>query len=298
MKNRKKYNKEQLVTSYIFLLPLAAGVVVFFVIPIVQDFYYALTQWKGASEAVFIGLGNFKRLFTADDHFALEIRNTFVFVIGTIPLTIFTALVFSCMLNSDIKGLSVYRVVYFLPNVTMTAVIAVIWKGILNSRFGFINMILGKLIGIQPAWLTDVKLTMFSVCVIGIWAGVGYCIVVVLSGLQGIDRSYYESAKIDGASGIQQFFHITFPLITPSLFFLVIIRAIGAFNQFDLVFLLGDGNYGPVTKSIATLVFGMYQSGFQDFEMGYACAKAVILFFIILIVTLFQMIGEKYWVNY
>jgi multiple sugar transport system permease protein len=296
-KNRK-YSAEQLVTAYGFLMPLAAGVVLFFVVPIVQDFYYAFTQWKGAGDAVFIGLGNFKKMFTNDSHFITEIKNTFAFVVGTIPLTIFVALVISCLLNAGIKGVSAYRVIYFLPNITMTAVIAIIWRGLLNSRYGVINTVLYAVLKIRPAWLSDVRLTMASMCMIGIWSGIGYCIVIILAGLQSIDKTYYEAAKIDGANGFQRFFFITFPLVTPSLFFLVIMRTIGAFNQFDFVFLLGDGNYGPVTRSIATLVFGMYQSGFQDFTMGYACAKAVILFFVIMLITIIQLLGEKLWVHY
>lgn len=125
----------------------------------------------------------------------------------------------------------------------------------------------------------------------------GYCIVIILSGLQSIGDTYYEAAKIDGANVVQRFLHITFPLITPTIFFLLITRVIGAFNQFDLVYMLADSE-GPVQESIRTMVFGIYKSGFVEYSMGYASAKAVILFFIILIVTFFQFLGEKKWVNY
>ena len=134
-------------------------------------------------------------------------------------------------------------------------------------------------------------------CVISIWSGMGYCIVIILSGLQSIGTTYYEAAKIDGANAVQRFISITFPMITPTIFFLLITRVIGAFNQFDLVYMLG-GNEGPVQESLRTLVFGIYKSGFVEYSMGYASAKAVILFGIILIVTFFQFLGEKKWVNY
>ena len=158
-------------------------------------------------------------------------------------------------------------------------------------------IILYFLFGIRPAWLSDTNLTMISMCVISIWSGMGYCIVIILSGLQSIGTTYYEAAKIDGANAVQRFISITFPMITPTIFFLLITRVIGAFNQFDLVYMLG-GNEGPVQESLRTLVFGIYKSGFVEYSMGYASAKAVILFGIILIVTFFQFLGEKKWVNY
>ena len=130
----------------------------------------------------------------------------------------------------------------------------------------------------------------------------GYCIVILLSGLQGISQTYYEAARIDGASGLQQFFKITVPLLTSTIFFLLVTRIIAAFNQYDMVYMMADsatsGAVGPIPDSLRTLVFGVYQSAFADMQMGYACAKAVFLFFVILIVTAIQMIGEKRWVNY
>ena len=137
---------------------------------------------------------------------------------------------------------------------------------------------------------------------ISVWSGMGYCIVILLSGLQGISQTYYEAARIDGASGLQQFFKITVPLLTPTIFFLLVTRIIAAFNQYDMVYMMADsatsGAVGPITDSLRTLVFGVYQSAFADMQMGYACAKAVFLFFVILIVTAIQMNGEKRWVNY
>lgn len=124
-----------------------------------------------------------------------------------------------------------------------------------------------------------------------------YCIVILLAGLQNISDTYYEAARIDGANGVQQFFKITIPLLTPTLFFLLVTRVIAGFNQFDLVYMLADGP-GPIQNSLRTLVFGIYQSGFQEFAMGYACAKAVILFLIIMVVTFLQTMGEKHWVHY
>lgn len=289
--------KKEARLAYIFLLPLLVGIVLFFIIPIVQSFAYSLTKWKGVGEAEFVGLNNYVTLFTKDTKFINEFRNSIVFVVGSIPLTMVLALLIATLLNMNIKAKGLYRVIYFIPNVMMGSVIAMVWKWILNSRFGVLNAITGFLFGIRPSWLSDTKLTMVSMCIIAIWSGLGYCIVILLSGLQGISQTYYEAAKIDGAGVIQRFLHITVPLITPSLFFLLITRIIGAFNQFDVVYMLAN-DPGPVQESIRTMVFGIYNSGFKEFSMGYASAKAVILFGIILLITGIQFIGEKKWVNY
>jgi len=295
----KRYDRKEVITAYVFLLPLVVGIILFFVIPIAQAFLYSLTKWRGVGPAEFVGFKNFVKLFTRDRYFPTEIKNTFMFVLGSIPLTMILALGIAALMNSVRKSVGFYRVIYFLPNVTMVAVIAMIWKWLLNSQYGIVDTVLDALFGIRPAWLSDVRLTMISMCMIGIWAGLGYCIVILTAALQNIDKSYYEAATIDGANGFQQFRCITTPLVTPTLFFLLITRIIFAFNQFDLVYMLvPDMSNGPIQRSLATVVYGIYNSAFQNFSMGYACAKAVILFAIIMIITYLQFLGEKRWVKY
>jgi multiple sugar transport system permease protein len=206
-------------------------------------------------------------------------------------------MVMAALLNQKIKGRSFFRTVLFLPNVTMTVVVAMVWQWLLNADYGIINSVLRATLGIAPRWFSDTNLTMISMCLIAIWQGCGYCIVILLAGLQNISPTYYEAARIDGASAVQQFFKITVPLLTPSIFFLLVTRVIGAFNQFDLVYMIAS-EAGPIQNSLRTLVLGIYQSGFTEFAMGYGCAKATVLFIIIMIVTFLQMLGEKYWVNY
>lgn len=297
---RKKISPEaakESAVAYLFLLPLFVGVVLFFLVPILQTFFYSFTKWKGVGSFTPVGFGNYVKLFTNDSTFVRELQNTIVFVLGSVPGTLIISMILAALMNTKIRGVPFYRVIYFLPNVTMTAVVAMIWRWLLNSQYGVADALLYLLVGIRPAWMSDTHLTMFSMCVISVWSGIGYCIVIMLAGLQNISESYYEAARIDGATGIQQFFHITVPMLTPTLFFLLVTRVIGAFNQFDLVYMLA-GTSGPVQNSLRTLVFGIYESGFSDFAMGYACAKSVILFLIILLVTFLQMRGEKRWVNY
>jgi multiple sugar transport system permease protein len=292
-----RYRWQEALVAYLFLLPLLVGVVLFFVIPISQAFYYSLTKWRGIGAMTWIGLDNFAKLFSSDLTFRAELRNTIVFVFGSIPGTLVLAVLAATLMNARIKGVSFYRVIYFLPNVTMVAVVAMIWRWLLNSQFGIVNAVLRPLFGIGPAWMSDTRYTLFSMCIIAIWSGLGYCIVILLAGLQGISPTYYEAACIDGATPVQQFFRITVPLLTPTLFFLLVTRVIGAFNQFDLVYMLADSP-GPIQNSLRTIVFGIYQSGFQNFAMGYACAKAVVLFAIVMVVTFIQFKGEKRWVHY
>lgn len=295
----RRYDQKEVATAFVFLLPLVTGIILFFVIPIAQAFFYSLTKWKGVGPMTFVGLDNFSKLFTKDTKFVGELRNTIAFVFGSVPLTLMIALAIAALMNTVRKGVGVYRVIYFLPNVTMVAVVAMIWKWLLNSQYGIVDTVLDFMLGIRPAWLGNTNLTMLSMCMIAIWSGMGYCIVILIAALQSIDKSYYEAATIDGANGFQQFRCITVPLVTPTIFFLLITRIIQAFNQFDLVYMLvPGGTYGPIHRSLATVVFGIYDSAFQNFAMGYACAKAVILFAIIMLVTFIQFVGEKRWVKY
>ncbi len=302
LRYRNRYRGKECLVAYLFLLPLLVGIALFFIVPIVQTVHYSFTNWKGIGAAKWTGLKNYTKMFTKDDKFSLEVRNTMVFVFTSVPLTMIVAVVIAAMMDSNIKCVGFFRVAYFLPNVTMAAVVVMIWRWLLNSDYGIVDSVLFRLFGIRPAWMSDTNLTMFSMVMISVWSGMGYCIVILLSGLQSIPITYYEAAKIDGASGLQQFFRITIPLLTPTIFFLLVTRVIGAFNQFDMVYMLAGngtaGAVGPITNSLRTLVFGVYNSAFADMQMGYACAKAVFLFFVILIVTIFQMFGEKHWVNY
>ena len=303
LRYRSPYKGKDIVTAYLFLLPLLVGIALFFVYPIIRTFYLSFTSWKGVGPVTWKGFANYVKMFTKDKEFSYELRNTFVFVLGSVPLTLIISIVFAALMNSKIKAVGFFRTIYFLPNVIMGTVTVMIWRLILNGEYGILNTVINAIFGVKIPWMSSPDYAMISMCMISIWAGCGYCIVILLSGLQGISESYYEAAKIDGATGVQQFTHITVPLLTPTIFYLMITRMIGAFNQFDMVYLVASGGgtsgaSGPVADALRTLVFGMYESGFCDMKMGYACAKAVILFLIIMIVTVIQLIGEKRWVNY
>ena len=289
--------RQELVTAYLFILPLCIGAALFLILPIVQNIYFSFTNWKGIGDPKWVQFDNYIRMFTSDRKFSYELKNTIAFVCGSIPATMIISILFAALMNQKIRGVAFFRVVYFLPNVTMAAVVAMVWRWLMNSQYGIIDVVLNAMFGIRPAWLSDTSLTMISICIIAVWSNCGYCIVILIAGLQSISDTYYEAAKIDGASPVRMFFSITLPLLTPTIFFLLITRVISAFNQFDLVYMLTDFP-GPVQNSLRTLVFGIYESGFVDNKMGYACAKSTVLLFIIIAVTIVQMWGEKHWVNY
>lgn len=283
--------------AYLFIAPLMIGVTTFTLIPIAQSFYYSFTKWNGVQTPVWTGFGNYIKLL-GDAVFRQEFSNTFCYVFISVPVSLILSLIVANLLNAKIRGRTVFRVIYFLPNVTMSVVVALIWTLMFNSQFGVINDFLYKLFEIRPSWLTDPGLIMAVVIVVSVWSSVGYNVVILLAGLQNVPQNYYEACELDGAGAISKFVHITIPLVSPTVFFLTITSTINAFNSFDLVFMFTTNGAGPTRDAIRTIVYGIYETGFQFFEMGYASAKAVVLFFIIMLITLIQFIVQKKWVHY
>jgi len=279
--------------GYFFLTPQLIGLLAFSLIPLGFALVLSFMQWDGFGEKTFVGLGNFIGQFKSPV-FWKALWNTTLYTILTIPIGVTISLMLALALNK-IKGKELYRVFFFMPVVTSSVSIGVIWMWILNGDFGILNQFLAS-IGIQgPHWLTDTKWVMVSIAMLSIWWQVGYNMVIFLAGLQGVSNSYYEAAEIDGASKFQKFRHITLPLISPTTFFVSIMSIIGSFQVFDQAFVMTSG--GPA-KASYTLVYHVYQTGFQNFKWGESSAVAMILFVIILIFTLIQFRVSKRWVHY
>ncbi|MBS4200224.1 sugar ABC transporter permease [Bacillus sp. FJAT-49732] len=279
--------------GYFFLTPQLIGLLVFSLIPLVFALVLSFMKWDGFGAKTFVGLGNFIGQFQ-NPVFWKALWNTTLYTILTIPVGVALSLLLALALNR-IKGKELYRVFFFMPVVTSSVSIGVIWMWILNGDFGILNQFLGY-IGIEgPQWLTDTRLVMISIAILSIWWSVGYNMVIFLAGLQGVSNSYYEAAEIDGASKFQKFRHITLPLISPTTFFVSIMSLIGSFQVFDQAFVMTGG--GPA-KSSYTLVFHVYETGFRNFKWGESSAVAMILFVIILIFTLIQFRVSKRWVHY
>jgi multiple sugar transport system permease protein len=271
------------------LLPNLIGFMMFLFIPIVAAFVLSFMEYDVISPMKFIGLKNYIEMFH-DPIVAETLRNTVVYTVITVPVGMALSLILALALDQNIAGRRIFRAVYFLPSITSMVAVAVVWQWIYNPEFGLLNYLL-SLFGIDgPSWLSSSKTSLLSIAIVGIWKGMGYNMLLFLAGLQGISTSYYEAAKLDGANAFQEFFHVTFPMLRPTTFFIFIMSIIGSFQVFDSVMLMTGGEPG---RSSSVLVHYLYQNAFEYFRMGYACAIAYLLFFIVVTLTLINLRMEK-----
>lgn len=287
MNNNRKY------WGYVFVAPQLIGLILFSVTPLFQALFISFTEWDGMQEKVFIGFANYIEQFS-DPDFAKSLLNTLKYVVYYIPLNICLAMLLALALK-NIAFKSAYRLFYFMPVVSGSVSVGVIWTWLLNSETGLINALLVGIGLAKVPWLVDTNLVLFSIALVSVWWNVGYNMVIFLAGLQSIPQTYYEAASIDGASKFKQFRHITLPMISPTTFFVAITTVIGSFQVFDQAYVMTKG--GPA-KASYTYVYHIYESAFVKFEMGYASSAAMILFLIILGITFMQMQISKKWVNY
>lgn len=294
--NINKNRKSDWFWAYLMILPTVGGLAVFYIGAFFKNFYYSFTNLGAFGKYEWIGLDNYVRLFS-DPDIPKALANTVKYTLISVPISICLAIFIAVLLNSKIKGISVYRTLYFLPAVTMPAAIAMIWKWLYNGQYGLINQILAK-IGIEGhAWIADPKYAMGALIIVGIWSSLGMNIIYFLAGLQGIPRMYYEAADIDGAGPIRQFFSITLPLLSPTIFFVLIMSLISAFQMFDLIFLM-ISKTSMAIDSTMSIVYIFYKNAFEFLDKGYASAISILLFVIILAVTALQLKLQKKWVNY
>lgn len=241
---------------------------------------------------IFVGLENYVKVF-GDKEVWQSLINTFKYAIVEVPFSIVIALVLAVLLNRKMKGRSVYRTILFLPMVAAPAAVAMVWRWLFNSEFGLIN----NVFNLDVKWISDPKIAVYSIAVIGIWSIIGYNMVLFLSGLQEIPHDYYEAAQIDGATGIKSFFHITIPLLSPTIFFVLVTRVIGALQVFDLIYMVIDTSNTALLKT-QSLVYLFYKYSFIQKNLGYGSTIVILLLVITMIITVFQMIGQKKWVFY
>ncbi len=279
--------------GWLFILPTMIGLIVLNIIPIFQTIYQSFFKTGDFGKGnIFIGLDNYVRLFK-DAEVWQAVINTFKYAIVEVPFSIAIALVLAVFLNRKMRGRAAYRTIFFLPMVAAPAAIAMVWRWLFNSEFGLLN----HMFGTKIEWISNPSIAVFSIAVIGIWSIIGYNMVLFLSGLQEIPKDYYEAADIDGASGIRQFFNITVPLLSPTIFFVTITRVIGGLQVFDLIFMVMDRN-NPALYKTQSIVYLFYQNSFVENNKGYGSTIVVLLIVIIMIVTVFQMIAQKKWVHY
>jgi len=283
---RKPLNRRELAAGLIFLAPSLIILILFIFLPVFWAFRLSFTSWEARSTAnAFVGAANYIDLL-GDPGFWNTIKNTAYFTLLKIPADMVLSLGIALVLNQKLRGIGLFRTVYFLPVITSVVAAAAIWRVIYNPSFGLANSLLEALGWSAQRWLRDPRLAMPSVALVALWKGLGYDIVIFLAGLQGIPRIYYEAAEIDGATTWQRFRHITLPLLSPVTFFVLVIGIINSFKVFSQIHVLTpDG--GPL-NSTEVIVFYLYRLAFQQFKFGQAAAVAFILFAIVLTLTAIQ----------
>lgn len=285
-----------------FLLPSLIGMLIFSLLPLVISGLISLTDWNGLDKLTdpnflqehFIGLENYKRILTTPE-FWKTLGNTAEYIVLYIPFMLAASLLVAYLLSRPHRAIGVFRVVYYIPVLTSWVAASLIWKSVLSPQYGALNGIL-KIFGITgPGWLTDEKWAMPAIVLVSVWKDMGFFGLILLSGVVGINKTYYEAASLDGANGWTKFFRITLPLLTPSIFYVLIVGMINAFQLFPQIMIMTGGGPNGATQ---VMVERIYNYGFRYYRMGYAAAFSWILFAIIMVFTAIQMKGQERWVHY
>lgn len=301
-KHRRMLGYDGLLKAAPFLIPSCIGLMVFSLIPLAVSFFISFTDWNGLDYLLdpnfmkehFLGFDNYREIITTEE-FRKVLLNTLEYIVMYIPLMLLCSLLVSYLLSQKRRFTTALRVIYYIPVLTSWVAASLIWKTVLSPQYGALNNIL-SMFGIQgPGWLLDEKWAMVAIVLVSVWKDMGFFGLILLSGMISIDRSYYEASSVDGANAWIKFWRITLPLLTPSLFYVLIVSLINAFQLFPQIMIMTDG--GP-NGSTQVMVERIYKYGFKYYRMGYASALSWILFVIIMICTLIQMRGQKRWVNY
>ena len=298
---RKKQGSGLLVASP-FLLPSLIGLLVFSFMPLIISGLISLTDWNGLDKLTdpaflqehYVGFENYKTILSTPE-FWKTLGNTAEYIVLYIPLMLAASLLVAYLLSRPNKGVGAFRVLYYIPVLTSWVAASLIWKSVLAPQYGAMNGIL-EFFGIQgPGWLLDEKWAMPAIVLVSVWKDMGFFGLILLSGIVGINRTYYEAADIDGANGWTKFIRITLPLLTPSIFYVLIVSMINSFQLFPQIMIMTGGGPNGATQ---VMVERIYQYGFRYYRMGYAAAFSWILFVIIMLFTLIQMKGQERWVYY
>lgn len=287
--------KKEWIKGYLFILPNFVGFFIFMAVPIIIGLVISFTDYNGFGIPDFVGISNYIEMFQ-DEYFQISFLNNMLYTLVTVPGTIVVSLLLAVAVNVGIKGSGLFKTMFFFPTITSMVAVGIVWSMIFNPYTGPLNQIL-KAIGIDnpPMWLASSDTALLTVMLVAIWKQAGYYMVIILAGLQSIPKQLYEAAEIDGAGAISRFFKITLPMLSPTMFMVLILNIISSFQVFDLINIMTEGGPGRATN---VLVYRIYQEGFQQLQFGYASAMAYFLFLIVLIVTLVQFRGQKKWVTY
>ncbi|MDX1415127.1 MAG: sugar ABC transporter permease [Candidatus Promineifilaceae bacterium] len=300
-KSRLSLSQREALWGYAFISPWIIGFLIFTLGPMLASLYFSFTDYNIIDPPTWAGIDNYRRAFFEDPIFWHSLKRTLYFAALALPLGLAFGLLLAILLNQDIPGVNLWRTLYFLPSVIAGVAIALLWSRIFNPRVGILNPFLENVLGIEnpPGWLLDPDWAIPALVIMGLW-GIGGTMIIYLAGLQGIPTTLYEVAKIDGANSWQRFRNVTLPLMTPVIFYNLVIGLIASFQYFTEVYVVtsASGELGGPARS--TLVYNLYlfQNAFRFFEMGYASALAWILFVIILVVTVLVFRSSPMWVFY
>jgi multiple sugar transport system permease protein len=290
-----RLRRREAVEGWLFVAPLMLGLLVFTYGPTLASLAMSLMRWDGLTAPSFIGVDNYVTLLTRDDVYRQSLANTAYFAAGSVPLSMLFGLGMALLVNQRLPGVTLFRALFFLPVVTSSVAIGLVWAWMFSSYYGVINGILG-IFGIPGLpWLGSVVWAMPAVIIVSIWYRVGYDMVLFLAGLQSIPEQLYEAAKIDGANTWQQFRHVTLPLLSPTTFFILFISVVSSFQVFNIIYVMTKGGPGYATS---VYIFYLYQTAFQHFRMGYGSAMAFVLFVLLAILTAIQWKVASRWVFY
>jgi multiple sugar transport system permease protein len=286
--------RQEAVAGYLFISPWIIGFVVFIAGPMLASFVISFTRWNIVSDPQWVGFANYKRIFTADKDFVQALTVTFKYAALFLPLFTVIGLAMAMALNVKIKGVGIFRTLLYLPYVAPGIAATLVWVWVLNGRFGLLNTILAW-VGIEgPSWFRDPNTSLYGILMIGLW-GVGGSAVIYLAGLQNIPEHLYEAAIVDGANEWQKFWYVTIPMLSPTIFYQLVIGLIGVFQTFTSSFVATGG--GPLKSTFFYMLY-IYNKAWESLRMGYASALAWILFVIILLITLLIFRSSPMWVHY
>jgi multiple sugar transport system permease protein len=282
---RRFYLTPQEKAAIVFVLPLMIPLTIYWIIPSLASLYYSLTNYSVVMATKWVGLANFSRMWS-DNLFWRSLGNSAYFTAGTIPLTMGFGLILALAVNARIRFRNAFRVVFYLPLVTSTIALSMVWLWLFDPSFGLLNVLL-KVFGIHgQLWLQSTKQAMPSIILMSVWMGVGGSMIIFLAGLQGIPESLYEAAKVDGAAGWQSFRYVTLPLLQPVTLYVLVTNIISSFQIFGPIYAMTNG--GPAFAT-TTLVHQIYVNGFRYFNMGYAAAQSWVLFLLLLGVSIVNL---------
>lgn len=297
IKNNRKISREAKrdIVAYSFIAPNFIGFAVFTLIPIVFAFVLAFMEWDGSNAITFVGLNNFKQL-PGDTFFVAALKNTIIYVIGTVPLTMIASLALAIVLNQKIRAKGFFRTVAFFPYVASLVAITAVWSMIFHPSKGPVNYLLLNVFGVPqnelPKWFSG-NLVLVTLILFSVWKYMGYYMVIYLAGLQGISAELYEAGSLDGANTWQKFRYITWPQLRSTTFFVVVMLTINCFKVYDIAVMLAGGGDGKLSTSATVLVYYIYQNAFNYWKLGYSSAIAMVLFLMVLVITLIQFRYEK-----